>query len=110
MTRKERKATTIYWLKDNKILYVDSNSENQQKIHGKCDIYVRRKGGKYGKQWQFDLYDKYMDINLVTWGEGDYKHDVLEDFKDLIEFSQIPFASDPKQLDSLMELTNFKIK
>ena len=44
-----------------------------------------------------------MEINLSTWDEND-------DMKDITEMMNIPFASDSKQLDNLMELTNFKIR
>ena len=100
MTRKEKKDITLKWLKDNKILFTNTDTE---KIFGTCDIYARETQGKNGKKWQFDIYDKLMDIQLTTWDENN-------DMKDIIEICYIPFASDPKQLDSLMELTNFKIR
>ncbi len=100
MTRKERKQITVKWLKENRIGFCNTSTGG---TFGDCDIYIRETSGKNGKKWQFDIYDKFMEINLSTWDEND-------DMKDITEMMNIPFASDSKQLDNLMELTNFKIR
>ena len=100
MTRKEKKDITLKWLKSKKILFTNTDTE---RTFGTCDIYAKETQGKNGKKWQFDIYEKHMDINFSTWDEND-------DMKDIVELMNIPFASDPKQLDSLLELVNFKIK
>lgn len=100
MTRAERKKVTLEWLEDKNIIFTNEDADD---IMGTCKIYVKETEGNNGRKWQFDLYDKSMDITLSTWDKNN-------DMKDIHELINIPFASKPEQLDSLMELVNFKIK
>ena len=106
MIRAKKLKITLQWLKDNGILLVEHHKADD--TYGECDLHFM---DHKSKRWQFDIYKDYMDMTLSTWGKDDGVRDVLEDdFTSLIEICGIPFASDPMQLDSLMELTDFKIK
>lgn len=93
----KKKKLTKDWLTSKKIVFIQ---KDDHETFGECEVYVKE---TKTKKWQFDLYDDFMDITLTTW-------DSIDNMKDIIEMTNIPFATFNHQLDSLLELTHFKIK
>lgn len=93
MNSEGKKQVTLKWLKDNRILFTND-------IDDKGKAYLKE---TKTKKWQFDMFDNYMDIQFSTW-------DKQGNMKSLIEMFGVPFASNPSELNSLMDLVGFKTR
>ena len=93
---------TLDWMKSKGIKFANI-SDN---VLGKAAIYI-----KDTRWWryQFDMYVDHMDICLSKWELGADRDDD-EAMEDTTELCNLPFAADPKDLDSLMELAGYPIK
>lgn len=102
MSTKRTPQLTIDWLKKRRFKEHPSTTYE----HGKATIYIRE---TKRKKWQFDIYEDHMDICLSIWSDTPDTKDE-EDMDDITELYNLQFATDEKDLDSLMELAGYKIR